>query len=83
MERIRKTTRCAKQEIQARNTKQSAQKSYASSSGGAGARGTEPQSEVNATLTTISADMNSQYSVHEKEKASTLASVRSGYRQLA
>lgn len=51
-------------------------KRYASSSGGSGARGTEPQSDVNATLTTINADMNSQYSVHEKEKASTLASFR-------
>jgi len=58
-------------------------KRYASSSGGSGARGAEPQRDVSATLTTINADMNSQHSVHEKEKASTLASCRSRCRQPA
>jgi hypothetical protein len=50
---------------------------YASSSCGSGARGTEPHREVSTTLIRISASINNQYSVHEKVKASTVASFRS------
>jgi hypothetical protein len=57
-------------EIAAYKKRECAEKRYASSSGGgSGGRGTEPHSDVSATLISISASVNSQYSVHEKESA--------------